>query len=121
MGKMYRWELGGKNSEEFPMRFHKMIMDEKLFDDQKNGVNACFVISQEQKEGIKEIFPCFPQDRVIVAPNGINVVKFKEPFGLVFVECMAYKAPVVGANSGGPKDFVTPEVGVLVDEPKETK
>merc|ERR1712170_45861 len=73
----YRWELGGKSPKEFPMRFHKMIMDEKLFDDQVNGVNACFVISAEQKDGIKEIFPCFPQDRVIVAPNGINVEKFK--------------------------------------------
>merc|ERR1740138_1027291 len=78
--KMYRWELGPKETEEqksFPMRFHKMIVDEKLFDDQKNGVNACFVISAEQKDGIKEIFPSFPQDRVIVAPNGINVEKFK--------------------------------------------
>merc|ERR1719335_1048519 len=241
--KMYRWELGPKETHEqksFPMRFHKMIMDEKLFDDQKTGVTACFVISQEQKDGIKEIFPCFPQDRVIVAPNGINVDKFKprekdlttviteqtrsivwpaaapseedckkytqllvfvgkyaewkrqaallracaalekdfpglatfcagtgpdeekdklvslcdslglkntfllgargqdllaemytvanlgcfpsykEPFGLVFVECMACKTPVVGANSGGPKDFVTPDVGELVAEPPET-
>jgi glycosyltransferase involved in cell wall biosynthesis len=235
--KMYRWELGGKAPDEFPMRFHKMIMDEKLFDDQKNGVNACFVISEEQKGGIAEIFPCFPQARVIVAPNGINVEKFKpreknmttviteqtkeilwpasspdpskftkmvsfvgkaaewkrqaallraaaiyektfpdlitmcvgtgpdeelkklkdlcdelklqntillgargqdilaeiytvsnvgvfpsykEPFGLVFVECMACKAPVIGANSGGPKDFVSPDVGELVAEPPET-
>merc|ERR1712054_528381 len=78
--KMYRWELGPKETDEqksFPMRFHKWIMDEKLFDDQTNGVNACFVISQEQKAGIAEIFPSFPQDRVIVAPNGINVDKFK--------------------------------------------
>merc|ERR1712050_735356 len=75
--KMYRWELGGKDTKEFPMRFHKMIMEEKLFDDINNGVNACFVISEEQKGGIAEIFPCFPQDRVIVAPNGINVEKFK--------------------------------------------
>merc|ERR1711959_579982 len=44
-----------------------------------------------------------------------------EPFGLVFVECMACKTPVIGANSGGPKDFVTPEVGELVPEPPETK
>merc|ERR1739844_721804 len=73
----YRWELGGKNAEEFPPRFHKWIMEEKLFDDQTTGVNACFVISEEQKGGIAEIFPCFPQDRVIVAPNGINVDKFK--------------------------------------------
>jgi len=238
--KMYRWELGGKNVEEFPMRFHKMMLEEKIFDDQKNGVNACFVISNEQKDGIKEIFPSFPQDRVIVAPNGINVEKFKpreknlttvvteqtrtivwpaappseedckkytnlvvfvgkyaewkrqaallraaaayekdfpnlatfcagtgpdeekdklvnlcnqlglkntfllgargqdilaemytvadvgcfpsfkEPFGLVFVECMACRTPVIGANSGGPKDFVTPDVGELVTEPPET-
>merc|ERR1711920_624249 len=237
--KMYRWELGGKNEEEFPMRFHKMIMEEKLFDDQKTGVNACFVISEEPKGGIAEIFPCFPQERVIVAPNGINVEKFKpcektfaevmkeqtreilwpaapseedvgkykqciafvgkaaewkrqaallqaaagyekeypnlatlcvgtgpeeeikkltdkcaelglkntfllgprsqdilaeiytvsqlgcfpsfkEPFGLVFVECMACKTPVLGANSGGPKDFVTADVGELVAEPPET-
>ena len=46
---------------------------------------------------------------------------FKEPFGLVFVECMACKTPVIGANSGGPKDFVAPEVGELVAEPPETK
>jgi glycosyltransferase involved in cell wall biosynthesis len=241
--KMYRWELGPKETEEqksFPMRFHKMICDEKLFNDTKTGVNACFVISKEQKDGIKELFPTFPQDRVIVAPNGINVAKFKprpksfdevmveqtrkilwpavpseadckkfkraivfvgkaaewkrqaallhamvdiekkhpdvalicagtgpdaemnklkalceklglkstflvgpksqdqlaelytisqlgcfpsfkEPFGLVFVECMACLTPVIGANSGGPKDFVTPDVGELVAEPPETK
>merc|ERR1711957_36187 len=46
---------------------------------------------------------------------------FKEPFGLVFVECMACKTPVIGANSGGPKDFVSPPVGELVTEPPETK
>jgi 2,3-bisphosphoglycerate-dependent phosphoglycerate mutase len=240
--KMYRWELGPKETEEqktFPMRFHKMICDSKLFDDQVNGVNACFVISAEQKGGIAELFPMFPQNRVVVAPNGINVEKFKprektletvlveqtrtilwpaapaeadmgkykklivfvgkaaewkrqaallvamsnlekefsdlalfcvgtgpdkeldklkaqcqelglkntfllgargqdilaelytvaelgifpsfkEPFGLVFVECMACKTPVIGANSGGPKDFVAPEVGELVAEPPET-
>jgi len=242
--KMYRWELGPKETPEqktFPMRFHKMICDEKLFDDQVYGVNACFVISAEQKGGIQELFPTFPQDRVIIAPNGINVEKFKaqpkgldevvlaqtrkiiwpaappseedckkykrvitfvgkfaewkrqaallhaaaqyekefpdvvtlcvgtgpdaeadklkklaaelglkntfllgaraqdvlaelytvssigcfpsfkEPFGLVFVECMACKTPVIGANSGGPKDFVSTDVGELVAEPPETK
>ncbi|MEZ5930552.1 MAG: glycosyltransferase family 4 protein [Alphaproteobacteria bacterium] len=39
-----------------------------------------------------------------------------EPFGLVFVECMACGTPVIGANSGGPRDFVTPDVGMLVAE-----
>merc|ERR1712187_656702 len=204
------------------------------------GIEACFVISDDQKKIIKEVFPTFPMDRVIVAPNGINVEKFrprekslnqvmveqtreiawpevpsesdcakykrvlvfvgktaewkrqaalfhamaeietrfpdvallcagtgpdgemnklkglcerlglkntfligprgqdqlaemytvaslgcfpsfKEPFGLVFVECMACMTPVIGANTGGPKDFVTPEVGELVPEPPQTK
>merc|ERR1711972_9905 len=46
---------------------------------------------------------------------------FREPFGLVFVECMACKTPVIGASSGGPKDFVSPAVGELVPEPPETQ
>merc|ERR1712232_1497544 len=54
-----------------------------------------------------------------VAEMGI-FPSFKEPFGLVFVECMACKTPVIGANSGGPKDFVSDAVGKLVDEPPET-
>jgi glycosyltransferase involved in cell wall biosynthesis len=41
---------------------------------------------------------------------------WREPFGLVFLECMACGTPVIGADSGGPRDFVTPEVGVLVPE-----
>ncbi len=39
-----------------------------------------------------------------------------EPFGLVFIEAMACGTPVIGANSGGPRDFVTDEVGGLVPE-----
>jgi len=69
--KMYRWEIAGKNVAEFPMRFHKMMLEERIFDDVENGVNACFVISAEQKDGIGEVFPTFPQERVIVAPNRI--------------------------------------------------
>ncbi|KAG5482549.1 hypothetical protein CUR178_05689 [Leishmania enriettii] len=40
----------------------------------------------------------------------------EEPFGLVFIECMGCGTPVIGAKSGGPLDFVTEEVGTLVDE-----
>jgi len=42
---------------------------------------------------------------------------YKEAFGLVFIEAMACGTPVIGADSGGPRDFVTPEVGELVPEP----
>ncbi|MGH3605025.1 MAG: glycosyltransferase, partial [Pseudonocardiaceae bacterium] len=41
---------------------------------------------------------------------------YREPFGLVFIECMACGTPVIGADSGGPRDFVIPKVGMLVPE-----
>merc|ERR1719230_1551629 len=78
--KMYRWELGPKETDEqkqYPMRFHEMMVKENIFNDTVDGVNACFVISQDQKDVITEIFPTFPSDRIIVAPNGINVETFK--------------------------------------------
>jgi glycosyltransferase involved in cell wall biosynthesis len=39
-----------------------------------------------------------------------------EPFGLVFVECMSCGTPVIGARSGGPVEFVKPDVGHLIEE-----
>lgn len=39
-----------------------------------------------------------------------------EPFGMVLIEALACGIPVIGANSGGPRDFMTNEVGFLVPE-----
>merc|ERR1712056_1545 len=76
------------------------------------GFKNTFLIGARGQDQLAEMYTvanlgCFPS--------------FKEPFGLVFVECMACKTPVIGANSGGPKDFVSTEVGELVTEPPETK
>merc|ERR1712226_1559289 len=76
------------------------------------GLKNTFLLGARSQDILAEIYTvsqlgCFPS--------------FKEPFGLVFVECMACKTPVIGANSGGPKDFVTNSVGELVAEPPETK
>ena len=59
------------------------------------------------------------QDELAVLFNCADVgcfPSYREPFGLVFIECMACGTPVIGADSGGPRDFVTAEVGVLVPE-----
>merc|ERR1712217_972373 len=79
---------------------------------EKLGLKNTWVIGARGQDQLAEMYTvaelgCFPS--------------FKEPFGLVFVECMACKTPVIGANSGGPKDFVVPAVGELVEEPPETK
>merc|ERR1712232_687959 len=76
------------------------------------GLKNTFLLGARGQDQLAEMYTvaslgCFPS--------------FKEPFGLVFVECMACKTPVIGANSGGPKDFVSPDVGELVEEPPETK
>merc|ERR1712166_164636 len=75
------------------------------------GLKNTFLLGARAQDVLAELYTvsdlgCFPS--------------FKEPFGLVFVECMACKTPVIGANSGGPKDFVSPDVGMLVAEPAET-
>merc|ERR1712031_37074 len=78
---------------------------------EKLGLKSTFLIGASGQDQLAEMYTvaslgCFPS--------------FKEPFGLVFVECTACKTPVIGANSGGPKDFVSGEVGELVAEPPET-
>lgn len=60
-----------------------------------------------------------PQDELAVLFGCADVgcfPSYREPFGLVFVECMACGTPVIGADSGGPRDFVGADVGTLVPE-----
>ncbi len=229
--KMYVHELEGNEPEEFPMRFHKMMVEENVFGD--GGIAGAFAISMDQAKKMKEIFPMFDDHRVVVSPNGVNqnifyprdktlkdllaehaplkggdvtkefahsvvfvgkfanwkrldavlraeklleaerddvafiiigsgpeedVAKyhamadelelknhfflgpkpqpvlaeffsagdvgvfpsFSEPFGMVFIECMACGTPTIGADSGGPKDFVNDDVGHLFPEPADT-
>jgi glycosyltransferase involved in cell wall biosynthesis len=71
------------------------------------GLTRTYFLGPRGQDELTTLFNCAD---VGVFPS------YKEPFGLVFIECMACGTPVIGADSGGPRDFVTPEVGVLVPE-----
>lgn len=46
--------------------------------------------------------------------NAFVSSSFFETFGVVLIEAMSTGLPVIATRSGGPEDFVTPEVGFLV-------
>ena len=71
------------------------------------GLRRTYFLGPRQQDELATLFGCAD---VGCFPS------YREPFGLVFVECMACGTPVIGADSGGPRDFVTSEVGTLVPE-----
>ena len=71
------------------------------------GLRRTYVVGPRPQDELARLFNCAD---VGCFPS------YREPFGLVFIECMACGTPVIGADSGGPRDFVTPQVGVLVPE-----
>lgn len=54
--------------------------------------------------------------KLFAAANVCTFPSKAEPFGMVLIEALACGVPVVGADSGGPKDFMTNDVGYLVPE-----
>jgi len=71
------------------------------------GLERCFFIGPQSQSVLAELYS--------IASIGV-FPSYKEPFGMVFVEALSCGTPVIGANSGGPKDFVTDSVGHLVEE-----
>jgi glycosyltransferase involved in cell wall biosynthesis len=74
-----------------------------------------------KKLGLKRTFFVGPKGQPILADllsmSEVGIFpSYKEPFGMVFVECMACGTPTIGAKSGGPTEFVSAEQGVLVEE-----
>ena len=90
----------GSGPHEEQVRMQSLALDEL-------GLKHAFFLGPRGQDELATLFSaadvgCFPSRN--------------EPFGLVFIECMASGTPVIGANSGGPRDFVTPKVGHLVPE-----
>jgi len=74
--------------------------------------------------GLKRTFFVGPKPQPVLADllsmSEVGIFpSWKEPFGMVFVECMACGCPTIGAKSGGPVEFVRPEQGVLVEEEED--
>jgi glycosyltransferase involved in cell wall biosynthesis len=74
-----------------------------------------------KKLGLKRTFFVGPKGQPILADlfsmSEVGLFpSWKEPFGMVFVECMACGCPTIGAKSGGPTEFVKAAQGLLVEE-----
>jgi len=74
---------------------------------QKLGLQRTLFLGAKQQAALAELFSL---SEVGMFPS------YKEPFGMVFIECMACGTPCIGAKSGGPIEFVKEEQGVLIDE-----
>ncbi len=68
--------------------------------------NTCFVGPLMQSE----------LSKLFAAASVCTFPSKAEPFGMVVIEALACGVPVVGADSGGPRDFMTNDVGYLVPE-----
>jgi glycosyltransferase involved in cell wall biosynthesis len=55
--------------------------------------------------------------RVMAACDVFSMPSFEEPFGLVFLEAMAMKRPVIGVNNGGTPEVVEHGKAGLLSEP----
>ena len=89
----------GKQKKEYNIELQNL-------NDSLGNKNTCFVGPLLQPELAK----LFAAASVCTFPSKA------EPFGMVLIEALACGVPVVGADSGGPRDFMTNEVGYLVPE-----
>jgi len=76
----------------------------------KLGLQRTFFVGPKGQDVLADLFS---MSEVGMFPS------YKEPFGMVFIECFACGCPAIGAKSGGPTEFVLPEQGVLVEEEPE--
>lgn len=81
--KMYNHEKNGLDPEEYPLRFLSLIQASGIFDYARHsaspehfGIDACVAISNQQVEALKEVFPKFPRQQVVVSPNGYDQTIF---------------------------------------------
>eukprot|EP00300_Choanocystis_sp_HF-7_P030825 c39788_g1_i1.p1 GENE.c39788_g1_i1~~c39788_g1_i1.p1 ORF type:complete len:888 (+),score=215.31 c39788_g1_i1:301-2664(+) len=98
-GKTVMTVVAGSGPDDARVLYHTMAKD--------LGLKNCYFIGPKSHP---ELAALYNAADVGVFPS------WQEPFGLVFIECMACGTPTIGANSGGPKDFVKDSVGTLVPE-----
>ena len=53
--------------------------------------------------------------KLMNACNALVISSRKETFGIVGIEAMASGIPVIATRCGGPEDYITPEIGLLIE------
>jgi glycosyltransferase involved in cell wall biosynthesis len=79
--------------------------------------------AQAQKLGLEDqvIFTGFRSDipQLMAASDIYSMPSFEEPFGMVFLEAMAMKKPVIALNNGGSREIVEHGLTGLLSAPQD--
>ncbi len=73
---MFANEMSGDSPEEFPHRFHPMMLESGIFGRGPGAVAGCFAVSPALRDEMARVFPDYPSEQVLIAPCGIDEAIF---------------------------------------------
>lgn len=78
-------------------------------------------LTQELELGESIIFAGYRRDvpRIMAASDIYAMPSFEEPFGMVYLEAMAMRKPVIALDNGGPREIVEHQKSGLLSKPED--